>query len=258
MTTTYLAVADIHGHLSLFEKALAYADEKLGRDYVLVTLGDYVDNGPQIPALLDRLVALKRERGDRFVPIMGNHDLACARTLGWQGGAPDDAWWTHWGYRFGGSTTQIAYRASNAADLARKMPKAHQEFLQGLPWFHETDEYVFVHAGLLEEPLRPQLDVLAAKRLPKGHVHTVEQLRMKELSVASFDGWGKVVVSGHTKCPAERASPHTNAPHYADPWRITLDSGTDGGGPLYGVELPARRILEVSARGPAKDITTLR
>jgi len=39
-------------------------------------LGDDVDNGPSIPALLDRLIALQGECPERFVPILGNHDLA--------------------------------------------------------------------------------------------------------------------------------------------------------------------------------------
>ncbi len=259
MATTYLAIADLHGHLSLFEKILAFADDKLGCEYVLVTLGDYVDNGTEIPALLDRLIALKQERGDRFVPIMGNHDLACARTLGWQGAAPDDQWCEYWGWKFGGRSTCAAYGAKSARELVARMPKSHQAFLQGLPWFHQTYDFVFVHAGLFaDKPLAKQLAELTRKELPPVWLHTPLQLRERELAVASTAGWGKVVVSGHTKNPASNAVRHANAPHFADRWRITLDSGVDEGRPLYAVVLPERKVLAVDSRGQVREAGALK
>ena len=46
-------IADLHGHFNLFERLLARFDAQLpGAGFV--TLGDYVDNGPDIPALLER------------------------------------------------------------------------------------------------------------------------------------------------------------------------------------------------------------
>jgi hypothetical protein len=261
MATTYLylAVADVHGHLALFEKLLAEADKALGADYLLVTLGDYVDNGPEIPALLDRLIALRTERGDRFVPIMGNHDLACARTLGWQGASPDEAWWSQWRVNFGGSSTCAAYGARSAKDLAARMPKDHQAFLQGLPWFLKAEEFLFVHAGLLKNvPIAAQLDELTRKKLPEIAEYTNPQLRDKRLATVSTAEWGKVVVSGHTKNPARRAERHSNAPHFADRWRITLDSGVDEGGPLHAVVLPERKVLAVDSRGQVREAGALK
>jgi ADP-ribosylglycohydrolase len=256
-----VAVADLHGHLSLFEKILAAADAALGEDYVLVTLGDYADNGPEVRALLDRLVALRRERGSRFVPIMGNHDLACARLLGWQGAPPSPAWWmtcqnNYWGWSPRG--TGPVYGARSAAELAERMPKEHQAFLQQLPWFYETDDYVFVHAGLKDEPLRPQLERLARKELPDNPLWTNAQLRDKSLATVSSPAWGKTVVSGHTKRPGERIGRHPNAPHFADRWRITLSSECDVDGPLYAVVLPERRVLVAEREGPARIVSTLR
>jgi ADP-ribosylglycohydrolase len=83
-----VVIGDLHGHLDLFERLLERIEEfdPLAR---IVTLGDYVDNGPQIPALLDRLIELRAARPDRFFPILGNHDLALLRTLGWPGEEPD-------------------------------------------------------------------------------------------------------------------------------------------------------------------------
>lgn len=259
MPTRYAAVADLHGHLTLFEQLLAALDASLGPDYVLVTLGDYADNGPEVPALLERLVALRAERGERFVPIAGNHDLACARTLGWKGAAPDEAWFTRCerNYWNGALGTGPAYGARSARELAERMPKAHQEFLQGLPWFLETEEFVFVHAGLRDEPIGPQLERLARQELPEDQTRSPELLRDKKLSVLSSTQWGKTVVSGHTKWPGERLVRHPNCPHFADPWRITLSAESDAGGPLFAVALPERRVFAARGNGPARDESTL-
>ena len=45
----------------------------VGPDDTLVTLGDYVDRGPDSRGVIDRLIAL--ERRCRLVPLLGNHDL---------------------------------------------------------------------------------------------------------------------------------------------------------------------------------------
>jgi hypothetical protein len=59
-----VALGDLHGHPDLFERLLERIDRE-APDARIVTLGDAVDNGPQIPALLDRLIALQVERAGR-------------------------------------------------------------------------------------------------------------------------------------------------------------------------------------------------
>jgi hypothetical protein len=41
-----VAIGDLHGHLDLFERLLERIDLEVP-DAQIVTLGDYVDNGPQ-------------------------------------------------------------------------------------------------------------------------------------------------------------------------------------------------------------------
>jgi hypothetical protein len=64
-----VVIGDLHGHLDLFERLLERIDQKVPEAQI-VTLGDYVDNGPQIPELLDRLIALHEARPGRFWPIL--------------------------------------------------------------------------------------------------------------------------------------------------------------------------------------------
>lgn len=243
------AVADLHGHLDLFERLLAEFDRRLGRDYLLVTLGDYVDNGPQIPRLLDRLIALKQERPDRFFPIMGNHDLACLRAMGWQKGPPDEAWYKNWAGHFWnpGGGTPAQYAADSGASLAEMMDtahRAHREFLQGLPWFFEYGEYFFVHCGLESREVAPQRAELA-RREPLPNLWTHPQLRDKKLSTVSWEGWGRVVVSAHTRGSVLRrlVDPLPGDPHFVTPYRITLSAEVDHTGVLHAVLLPDRVFL---------------
>ena len=247
--TKLLAIADLHGHPDHLDALLTRAAVDIP-DLSVVTLGDYVDNGPDIPGLLDRLIQLQAERGDRFRCILGNHDLACLRALGFPGGAPDPQWyrrWSgrYWGWRGGSGSTARAYGASSAASLAERMPRAHQDFLRALPWFIDTGEFVFVHAGLQAGPVTPQLQALAEKRLPDDPLHLPPPIREKTLAKVSDPAWDRVVVSGHTKRPAERAGTLSHAPNFITPTRICLSGELDQTGVLYAVELPSRRIWRV-------------
>lgn len=241
MNDTTLAIADLHGHPDHLDALLHHADARIP-EATLVALGDYADNGPDIPRLLDRLIQLRQDRGERFRCILGNHDLACLRTLGFPGTAPDEGWYgrwsrSYWGWRGGWGSTPEAYGAHSAAELAHRMPAHHQAFLRGLPWFIDTGAYVFVHAGLELGPLGPQLEPLAEKRLPPGRYHLPHPIREKGLARVADSAWTRVVVSGHTKRPG--------APHVLTPTRICLSGEVDRTGVLYAIELPSRRIWRV-------------
>jgi predicted phosphodiesterase len=244
MTQPIVAVADLHGHKMLFDALVDRLDQELGADYTLVTLGDYVDNGPEIPALLDRLIELREHRGERFVPIMGNHDLACLLSVGWKGKTPSKAWCQRWAQNYWnpGLGTPHAYGVRSGEELALKMPPSHRMFLQSLPWFHESGEYVFVHAGLHSGPVAPQLEELARQE-PRPETFLHDQLRDKKLATVSDPGWGKVVVSGHTH------NPPGGRPHFVTKHRITLSSDADHDGVLWAVALPERRFFKVDPRG---------
>ena len=91
----WVAIADIHGHLAHFEALLEYQHARWPEASV-VTLGDYLDNGPDAPALLDRLIALKAERGEAFQAIAGNHDLACLLSISPLKPKADPRWFSRW------------------------------------------------------------------------------------------------------------------------------------------------------------------
>ena len=65
-----IAIGDIHGYSAALA-ALLEAIAPRAED-TIVTLGDYVDRGPDSPGALDQLIALAARC--RLVPLLGNHD----------------------------------------------------------------------------------------------------------------------------------------------------------------------------------------
>ena len=82
-----LAIGDIHGCSRAFDTLLDAVAPK--PDDQIITLGDYVDRGPDSRGVLDRLVAL-HDTG-RLIALRGNHDVMMlearkGRGLGWLAG----------------------------------------------------------------------------------------------------------------------------------------------------------------------------
>ena len=70
-----LAVSDIHGCLDALETMLDVVQP--GDDDLIVTLGDYVDRGPDSRGVIERLLKLKSTH--RLVHLMGNHEIQMIR-----------------------------------------------------------------------------------------------------------------------------------------------------------------------------------
>jgi len=225
----YLAIADLHGHPEALSAYVSWAEEQCP-DAVLVPLGDYCDNGPGVPALLESMVELKERLGERFQPILGNHDLACLRAL-------DEDWYGIWRHYWNaGGRTPEQYGASDTPSFRAAFPADHRAFLESLPWFVDTGRYLFVHAGLKAGSIEPQLAELREKRLPANPRFMPQPLRDKERALIADPAWDRVVVSGHTK--------NFPPPAFVGPNRICLKSDSCRGGPVRAVLLPERRWLE--------------
>jgi serine/threonine protein phosphatase 1 len=137
-----LAIGDIHGCLRAFDSLLEQVEPQ--HDDLVVTLGDYVDRGPESKGVLDRLVALQGRT--RLVSLKGNHDLMMLAAR------EDLEQFNEW-LGCGGKQTLEAYRASeNWETFAQTIPARHWHFLQDdcVPC-HETDTHFFVHANVHSE-----------------------------------------------------------------------------------------------------------
>src|SRR5437660_180368 len=142
-----LAIGDIHGCLRALETLLAVVQPR--PDDLLITLGDYVDRGPDSYGVLELLLAL-HETG-RLVPLRGNHD---EMMLNARRGSGDRADWL----ACGGRSTLASYVERGEPGKLFQVPDRHWEFLeQTCRDSYETDSHFFVHANAYPDvPLADQ------------------------------------------------------------------------------------------------------
>jgi len=134
-----LAIGDIHGCLRALDAILEEADPQA--DDLLVTLGDYVDRGPDSKRVLDRMLALRQRC--RCVTLKGNHDLIMLSAR------QDQEHFAEW-LKCGGKQTLASYRAGEDwKTFADAIPEQHWRFLEDdcVPYL-ETGTHFFVHANV--------------------------------------------------------------------------------------------------------------
>ncbi len=202
-----LAVGDLHARYDLLQKVLDELTPGLPEPLRLVFLGDYIDRGPQARQVMERLLDLARRRPDT-VFLLGNHERMLLDALE--------------GHRVplflnnGGRETLASYGLSpeRIADL----PAAHLAFIRAMPLFHQTEDYIFVHAGL-----RPGL--------PLEQQDEADLLWIRHEFIHSGADFGKTVIFGHT--PQDQP--------LVKPGRIGIDTGAVYGNHLTCLELPQMR-----------------
>lgn len=203
-------VGDIHGRRDRLNRVLQQIPEKR----TLVFLGDYIDRGPDSRAVVERLIQLGRERS--CVPLCGNHEdmLLDALSDAYAGAVSD--WLAN-----GGDATLRSYGVSSTRRLAEELPDDHWSFFQDLQEHWETDDYIFVHAGI--SPDGPELtdrDMKLWRRIAPGEAF----------------GYGKTVVCGHTPYRAPVRGPD---------W-INIDTGCGKlpSAPLTALLLPEMVVIQ--------------
>ncbi|TMJ17491.1 MAG: serine/threonine protein phosphatase [Alphaproteobacteria bacterium] len=215
------AIGDIHGRLDLLDRLLAMIDEDDSRrrrvQTELIFLGDLVDRGPQSSGVVERLMAVARQRATRF--LMGNHEEVFLRAL------EGDLKALRFLIRIGGRETLLSYGISEEdyrnldydelmAAFRAAVPRAHIAFLAGFEHWIEAGDYLFVHAGI-----RPGVALEAQKPADLRWIRD-DFLRCR----TSF---GKIVVHGHSITDEidERGN------------RIGIDTGAFASGKLTAIGL---------------------
>jgi serine/threonine protein phosphatase 1 len=157
MSLTYV-IPDIHGRCDLLSEGLAGVSGRSGGDAAtIVTIGDYVDKGPQSRQVIERLRSGVAE-GWRLIALKGNHDAMMVDAL--RNPAKIASW-----LEKGGDAALASYGGYPAA-----VPQNHLAWLDGLQLMYVDAHRIYVHAGLDPEvPLDQQsVATLLWKRYPKG------------------------------------------------------------------------------------------
>ncbi len=203
------AVGDIHG---LYDRLVALIDKLPLKDTdLLVFLGDYIDRGEDSKKVIDFLIRLKKNRNeDLTVFLKGNHE---ALFLDFLSGKNQDIFFLN-----GGRKTVESYTVNGSFYL----PDDHLNFFKSLLLYYETDDYIFVHAGL-----KPAVAL--------EYQNEEDLLWIRGDFIFSDYNFGKKVIFGHT--PMKSLMP------YFDRNKIGIDTGAVYGGFLSAIMLPEETIF---------------
>lgn len=208
------AVGDIHGcydKLAAIMKILPWSKED---GDLLLFIGDYVDRGPKSRDVVEFLCRLKDKGGD-FIFLKGNHEKML---LDYYIEQRDQMLYV----ANGGAETIASYVEGAIGKKAFQLPEEHLDFLQSLKLYHETEDYIFVHAGLRD-------NVVVNEQMEE------DLLWIREEFIYSAYDWNKRVIFGHTALETP----------FVTPGKIGIDTGAVYGNKLTAVELPRMKFYQV-------------
>lgn len=208
------AVGDIHGCISNLKGIMNMIDIDAEND-TLIFIGDYIDRGPNPKGVVDFVLQLRRSI-NHVICLMGNHEQMFLDYIN-DGDVYKEMFLIN-----GGDYTISSYGVVKTAGKIRvDVPENHMEFFTSLLPYHETEDYIFVHAGL--KPAIP---------LEKQDIEDLIWIRHEFIN-STYD-FGKIVVFGHT--PLRQPLINEN--------KIGIDTGAVYGGKLTCVELPEKKIYQ--------------
>ena len=177
-----IAIGDIHGCLKALEALLS--ELQVCRHDTVVVLGDIIDRGPSSCGVVERLKRLSEEC--RLITLMGNHEEMFLQAL--EDIDRQEFWLQH-----GGKEMLESYGVEDVewrgADMSA-IPTSHIDFIRSFRLYFETDDCVFVHAGV-------------APNLPLSQQSTLDLLWRPLEEERLYPHYsGKTVVVGHTPQPS--------------------------------------------------------
>ena len=202
-----LVVGDIHGcYRALINLAqfVPFRDDDL-----IITLGDYVDRGPNSKSVVDWVI--ERTQAGTCIPLKGNHEVMMLAAV--DGQMPLQQWLI-----YGGKEALQSYSLDGLGGTLEDIEQDHLRFMrEDLHRYHETDTHLFAHAGMLANiPPEEQADY---------------DLFWERFDLMAPHKSGKTVVCGHT---AQKTGSPANRGHaicidtwvYGRGWLTCLDVNT--------------------------------
>ena len=213
-------IGDIHGRLDLLDRLIAMIREDAGERgaaSLTVTVGDYVDRGPDSRGVIERLMT--NPFPGRYVPLKGNHEELLLAFLA------DPRVGRHWRHLGGldtlrsfGVAVSMSWGRQNfahaAEDLGAMLTPEHMAFLLSLRTSLTVGRYFICHAGV-----RPGV--------PLDKQSEEDLLWIRDTFLGSDADFGKIVVHGHTPVPEPEVKRN----------RIDIDTGAFMSGRLTCVVL---------------------
>jgi serine/threonine protein phosphatase 1 len=217
----HLALGDIHGCYKALVTLAGFVP--FGANDVLVTLGDYVDRGPNSCAVVDWLMHYKANH--ELIALRGNHEVMMLAAR------ESDSALKEW-LRNGGNAALASYSPFEDQGHLVDVPDEHWRFIEEtLPW-HEMETHFFVHANAYPNcPLDEQPDLMLyweQFRDPPPHES------------------GKTMVCGHTPQKSGR-------PKYIG-HAVCIDTDACRGGWLTCLDVSERVYWQANERGETRQV----
>jgi len=216
-----LAIGDIHGCITALTSLIDLVE--LRQDDKIITLGDYVDRGPNSRAVLEFVIELGKKHD--LVALRGNHEIMMLDAR------EKRSWFEPW-LQYGGQETLRSYSEGRAESASfDNVPDSHIDFLEiQLVAFYECEAHFFVHANVEAHiPLSEQPDAALywkKYRDPERHCS------------------GKIMVCGHT--PQKTGLPLSNG------HSICIDTWAYGGGWLSCFDIDSGTLWQANEAGDTR------
>lgn len=216
-------VGDIHGEKQKLEILLRnWNPEK----QILVFLGDLVDRGLDSYGVIKLVMELKEKYGKQVQVVGGNHEDMFLSWLSMPN-SEMDLYYPQGGreaiHSFFDNNITFYHMSHYIANLIKEQFSDEIQFLKSLPNYYETDQFVFVHAGVN----------LALENWKNSREIDFRWIR-EEFHYGKNET-NKIFFFGHTP------TPYLNVDKSYDVWvsscktKIGVDGGAVFGGKLHGV-----------------------
>jgi serine/threonine protein phosphatase 1 len=228
----FYVIGDIHGRSDLLNRIVDAIrrdiEDKPATESLTVTLGDYVDRGPDSRGVLDRLA--QNPFPTAYVALKGNHEELLERFLDSPAIASQ---WRH----LGGLETLHSYNVAVAplmigkgfdqasSALRQALPEEHSTFLRNLKLSLTLGRYFLCHAGV-----RPGI--------PLESQRAEDLLWIRDEFLRSNSNFGKIIVHGHTPIESPEVLPN----------RINIDTGAFATGRLTCLVIEGESLRFLSTR----------
>lgn len=147
----YYAISDIHGYLDILQKTMKQID-LTNPENKLFLLGDYIDYGPDSLQTLLYIYELTQKYPSQVIALMGNHEESL---LDWLH-SPLSSTYPFQNFLTLSQMQDLPLRDPAKTNLlaAKILQESHKEliyWLRHLPLYYQTEDQIFVHAGIDEE-----------------------------------------------------------------------------------------------------------
>lgn len=178
-----LAIGDVHGHCDALKALIDFVE--LAEGDTVVTLGDYVNRGPDSRGVMETLLALQKKVN--LISLMGNHENMTLQAA--QNWGAFEAW-----RDCGGNATLRSYGIQSMDAF----PETHLEFMRTCRRFYETQKHILLHANFDPSlPMEEQFD---------GDLLWQHMIKAPGRHIS-----GKTIICGHTPQKSGRPSNYGSA-----------------------------------------------